>query len=202
MKLFNILVILILCVYSYLSFKEKKINKEFYIICIATITCLIIFSKKYNINNIDNNNKTPTYVSRDLIYKNESNIKDPEEIYHNFIDNLDNCGIHNSEDIPIILFRICLDTGYIYKKDYLYFIDDSKSNNLNSRIIQILNNDLVNNRISNIYPHCILDNLHIFINALPEFLDLFNQEVLNNYDDMYNKLEDKQNYYFYYYIEP
>ena len=25
---------------------------------------------------------------------------------------------------------------------------------------------------------------------------------MNNYDDMYNKLEDKQNYYFYYYIEP
>ena len=44
--------------------------------------------------------------------------------------------------------------------------------------------------------------LLLYLNNLPEFLDLFNKEILNNYDDMYKQLENKNNYYFYYYIEP
>jgi hypothetical protein len=197
------LIILTLSLYCYLTFKDNKFNKEFYIISIATITCLIIFSKKTICNKKKvNNNKTPTYIDNNLIYKNESNNKDAEETYHYFIDNLDKCGVHNSEDVPIILFKICLEVGYVYKNEYLYHIDTSKINSLNTRIIQILNNDLIKKRITNLYPQCILDYLYIYLNNLPEFLDLFNKEILNNYDDMYKQLENKNNYYFYYYIEP
>lgn len=193
------LIILTLCLYSYLSFKNNNLNKNFYITCLCTIFVLIFLKKKPKINI---NNKKETRIDKKLLYKPFSNKKSPEELYYNFIDNLDRCGIFNSEDIPIILFKICVDVGYIFLKNNLYYIDNSKFNKLNMRIIEILNNDLSNNKIPVFYPQCILDNLQFYLNNLQEFLDLFNNEIIGNYNNLYKELPNTNKYYFYYYIEP
>lgn len=192
------LIILTLCVYGYLSFKKNNLNKEFYLVSLVSIIILLLFKNKTK----NNKNVNNTMIDHKLMHKNKSIKKSPEELYHNFIDNLDKCGIFNAEDIPIILFRICLDVGYVYLKNNLYFIDMTKYNDLNRRIIQILNNDLEKKKITLEYPHCILDNLHLFLNCLQEFLDLFNKEVISNYKNYNKQLKNTNKMYFYYYIQP